>query len=150
MAWIDALKGQLIALDTSPMIYYLEEKQDYIDLLDPLFDMLDDGKCSMVTSVITLAEGLVIPIRANDSELARKWHDFLYTTGNFTTVDVYPQIAERAAQIRAAFPKIKVPDAVQVATAIVEGAAVFLTNDTQLAQIPDIKILVLDKLKLDS
>jgi predicted nucleic acid-binding protein len=150
LAWIEELKGKRIALDTSPMIYYLEEKPDYVGLLDPLFDMLDEGKCSMVTSVITLLEGLVIPMRTGDSELARKWHDFLYTTDNFTTVDISPQIAEKAARIRAAFPKIKTPDAVQVATAIVEGAAVFLTNDIQLALIPDIKVLVLNKLKLDS
>ncbi len=154
MAWIDALKGKLIALDTSPAIYYVEDHPDYIDLLDPLFEMLDNGECSIVTSVITLLEGLVKPMRTNDGASISKWYGFLYTTGNLETVDITPQIAERAARLRAARLKvahnIHTPDAIQVATAISSGAAIFLTNDAQLASIPDIKVLVLKNLKTDS
>jgi predicted nucleic acid-binding protein len=64
-------------------------------------------------------------------------------------VDITSQIAEEAAQLRAAH-NIKTPDAIQVATAISLGAAVFLTNDAKLASIPGIKVLVLKDLKKDS
>jgi predicted nucleic acid-binding protein len=150
VAWLDAFKGKLIGVDTSPMIYYLEEHPDYVGLLDPLFDMLDSGNCSIITSVVTLLEGLVIPIRANDNGLIRKWYDFLYNTDNITTVDVSPAIAKMAAQLRAVHEKLKTPDAVQISTAIVGGASVFLTNDSQLASISDIEVVLLDKLKTDS
>lgn len=146
MAWINALKGKLICLDTAPAIYYVEDHPDYIDLLDSLFEMLDNGECSIVTSVITLLEGLVRPIRTNNAESIRKWYDFLYTTENFTTVEITPEIAEEAARLRA-FHNIKTPDAIQVATAISLGASAFLTNDIQLASIPDIQVLVLKSLK---
>ena len=150
MAWLDAFRGKLIGIDASPMVYYLEEHPDYVGLLDPLFNMLDNGKCSIITSVVTLLEGSVIPIRANDNDLLNKWYDFLYTTENFKTVNVSPSIAKRAAQLRAVHDKLKTPDAIQISTAIVEGASVFLTNDIKLASISDIEVVVLNKLKTDS
>lgn len=149
MAWIDALKGKLVGLDTAPTIYYLEEHPDYVGLLDPFFDALDNGECSIITSVITLLEGLVRPIRIGDTNLVRQWYDFLYTTGGLTTVGISPQIAEAASRLRA-FHNIKTPDAIQLATALSMKADFFLTNDRKLASIPGINVLVLDDLKSQS
>lgn len=149
VTWIDKIKGKLISLDTAPMIYYLEEHPGYVSSLDPFFDALDNNECSMVTSVITLLEGLVIPIRAGDTKLVRKWYDFLYATDNLETIDVFPDIAEEAARLRAAHSNnnIKTPDAIQLATALYTNADFFLTNDRKLASIPGINALMLDDIK---
>ena len=149
MAWIDLLKEEVICLDTAPIIYYLEEKKlEYKKILDPFFDMVEKDECVAITSVVSITEGLVLPIRNKDDMLINKFRNFFYHT-RIQTVEVTAQIAEEAVRLRAAH-NIHTPDAIQVATAILAGASAFLTNDFKLASIPDIKVLVLDKLKTDS
>jgi predicted nucleic acid-binding protein len=148
VAWIDKIKGKVISLDTAPMIYYLEEHLTYASLLDIFFDALDNNECSMTTSVITLLEGLVMPVRVGDTKLIRKWYDFLYTTDNLETVEITPDVAEVAARLRAVHTKLKTPDAIQVATALYKKADFFLTNDKDLASISGVNVLVLDDLKV--
>ena len=151
MGWLEELQGKLVCLDTAPIIYYMERGHPgYKKMLDPFFDMVGDGKCSVVTLIISLLEGLVMPIRNNDVELVRGFRDFFYHTHHIKTIEVTSEIAEESARIRASYTTIKTPDAIQIATAISSGASVFLTNDLQLASIPDSEVLVLDKLKTDS
>jgi predicted nucleic acid-binding protein len=57
-------------------------------------------------------------------------------------------MAERAAELRARY-RIKLPDAIQLAAAISEGWEAFLTNDRRLAQVVEIRVLVLDDLELE-
>ena len=149
MAWIDALKGEVVCLDTAPIIYYVEANYPaYKEMLDPFFDVVAKGECLAVTSVMSLLEGLVAPTRNNDTELIRKFHNLFYYT-RIQTIEFTSQIAEEAARLRA-FNNIKTPDAIQVATAITAQASVFLTNDIKLSSISGIQVLVLDKLKTDS
>jgi predicted nucleic acid-binding protein len=44
-----------------------------------------------------------------------------------------------------AVEKIKAPDAIQIATAIVHGATGFMTNDRISARIKDLEVRILDK-----
>ncbi|MEK8021940.1 MAG: hypothetical protein VSS75_034120 [Candidatus Parabeggiatoa sp.] len=60
MEWIKALQGQLIALDTAPLIYFIEEHPTYLPILDPFFENFDKGSIRVVTSVITLKEWLIL------------------------------------------------------------------------------------------
>ena len=53
-------------------------------------------------------------------------------------------IARKASDLRAAF-RIKAPDAIQIATAIVRGATAFLTNDRIFENVKEIDVLVLDR-----
>ncbi len=149
MAWLEDLRGKVVGLDTAPVIYYLESHEDYRELLHPFFAMVSKKECSVVTSVMTLVEGLILPLRAKDYEWERKYYTFLYSIDGVKTCDVSPNIAERAARLRATH-NITAPDAIQVATAITARASVFLTNDAQLSSIPGIKVLVLKNLKTDS
>jgi predicted nucleic acid-binding protein len=55
-------------------------------------------------------------------------------------------IATEAAQIRA-MHGIKTPDSIQLATASIGGANVFLTNDSRLVSMPGMRVLVLDQLR---
>ena len=65
--------------------------------------------------------------------------------GRFTS----QEIAEEAARLRA-FHNIRTPDSIQMATAIFGGASFFLTNDTRLPSLPNLKTLVLEDLKKGS
>lgn len=143
------MRGKIVCLDAAPIIYYVEKGYPvYKDLLDPFFSMVARGECSVITSVMSVLEALVLPIRKNDIEVLHTFHEFFYHSP-LKTIAFNEQIAEEAARLRA-FNNIKTPDAIQVATAISAGASAFLANDVQLASIPDIQILVLRDLKKDS
>ena len=149
MAWVDAFKGRIVGLDTAPLIYFIEENPKYVDMVDLFFEALDRRELSVVTSTITLLEVLVNPIKQNNASVAAKYRDILLKARNLSLIPFTQPIAEEAARIRAIY-NLHVADAIQVATAILAGASAFLTNDLKLASVPDIKVLVLDKLKTDS
>lgn len=150
MGWLEDLRGQVVGLDTAPLIYYLDGRPDYKEILHPFFTMVNNRGCSIATSVVTLLEGLVLPKRKNDEEWERRYYNFLFSTNGVKTYNISANIAERAAQIRATYKDIKALDAIQIATAISARASAFLTNDAQLSYITEIKVLVLKDLKLDS
>jgi predicted nucleic acid-binding protein len=149
MEWVASLHGKVIGLDTAPIIYYIERNPLYIDLMRTFFQAVSRGECAVVTSVVTWLEGLVIPTRLGNIDLVRQYHDLLFHTKGITTVSLFPHIAQEAARLRA-FHKLRTPDSIQMATAITGGATFFLTNDTHLPSLPNLKTLILDDLKADS
>lgn len=64
-----------------------------------------------------------------------------------TTIEVFPDIAEIAAQLRAVH-NLRSLDAIQMAAAIREGASFFLTNDVRLPSLPGLTVLVLEELRV--
>ena len=66
-----------------------------------------------------------------------------------TMLPISEAIAKEAAQLRAS-RNLRMPDALQLATAIRAGATYFLTNDAQLPQLPAPRLLVLNQLAATS
>lgn len=60
MGWVDSLRGKAVGIDTMPVIYYIEEHPLYLDMLDPFFNAVDRGDFTVITSIITLLEVLVL------------------------------------------------------------------------------------------
>jgi predicted nucleic acid-binding protein len=69
----------------------------------------------------------------------------LLNTRNLETLPVSPQIAIEAARLRAAYG-LKTPDSIQMATAKIGGATSFLSNDSRIATIPGLEVILLDTL----
>ncbi len=147
MGWLDALQGQVIALDTAPLIYYIEENPTYLELVTSFFEAMEDDQFQVVTSYVTLLEVLVHPIRRNDMALAAQYRDILLNARGLSPVPLSAEISEEAARLRAAH-NVRTPDAIQIATGIQAGASFFLTNDARLASIPGLDTLTLDRLLL--
>jgi predicted nucleic acid-binding protein len=145
MAWLETLTGQLIALDTAPLIYFLEEHPTYLPLVAPFFEKLDAGEIQVVTSVITLTEVLVKSLRSGETDLAQEYKDIFLNVEGLTTVAVSFAIAEQAAQLRSKY-SLRTPDAIQMATALQCGATALLTNDVRLPSLPNLQLLVLDEI----
>ncbi|MBC6473867.1 MAG: type II toxin-antitoxin system VapC family toxin [Hormoscilla sp. GM102CHS1] len=146
MQWINQLQGQIVGLDTAPLIYFVEENQTYLQMVDPFFEALGRGEFTVVTSAVTLLEALVQPLRRGDTMLAQQYRDILFNQEGLTMIEVSPDIAETAAQLRA-IHNIQSLDAIQLATAIRGGAAFFLTNDVRLpSSLPGLTVLLLDEL----
>lgn len=149
MEWLDSLQGNVVGFDTMPLIYYIEENPHYSHLVDPFFEAIERSEFKVVTSIITLLEVLVHPIRNGDSILSQKYRDLLLNTEDLSTLELNQGIAEEAARLRATY-NIRTPDSIQMATAIIGGASFFLTSDTHLPSLPNLKTLVLDELKKGS
>ena len=146
MGWVDSLRGSVVGFDTMPLIYYIEENRNYLEVVDPFFEAIDRGEFKVVTSIITLLEVLVHPVRNGDVILAQRYRDLLFDTEGLSTMILDRTIAEEAARLRASH-HIRTPDSIQMATAISEGASFFLTNDLRLPSLPNLKTLVLEHLK---
>ena len=104
------------------------------------------GSFRTVTSSLTIAEVLVQPFRKGNKKLVEEYLTLLLNAESLFTIDVTPEIAETAARLRAEH-NMRTPDAIQVATAVNEGASFFLTNDSRLKPIKDLRVLVLSDLK---
>src|SRR5438445_12608237 len=149
MGWIDSLQGSVVGLDTTPLIYFIEEHPIYSKIVDPFFEAVERGEITVVTSIMSLLEALVHPLRNADSKLAQKYRDILLDSEGFTTVLLDQDIAEEAARLRASH-NIRTPDSIQMATAIIGKAPFFLTNDIRLPSLPNLKTLLLVELKKES
>ncbi|MCV3213979.1 PIN domain-containing protein [Plectonema radiosum NIES-515] len=145
MEWIVQLQGAIVGLDTAPLIYFLEENPTYLQITDAFFEAMFRGEFRVITSLVTIPEVLVYPLRQGNTTLAQQYRDILFNSQGLTTIEVVPNIAETAAQLRADY-NLKTPDAIQMATAINEGASFFLTNDGRLPSLPELSVLVLDQL----
>ena len=55
------------------------------------------------------------------------------------------QVSRKAAELRVSYG-IKLPDALQIAVALIAGCDVFLTNDDRLKRVTDLQILVIEEL----
>lgn len=149
MEWLASLRGKIVGLDTAPIIYYIESNPLYIDMMRFFFQAVQRDECAVVTSTLTLLETLVMPLRNGNINLANQYRDILFKTKGHTTFWLSPPIAEEAARLRALY-NIRTPDSIQLATAIFGGATFFLTNDTRLPSLPNLKTLVLEDLKKES
>jgi predicted nucleic acid-binding protein len=133
-------------LDTAPIIYHVEGNLAYQPLTDQVFQAIQSGTISAVTSSITLSECLVHPYRRGNMALAQKFRNVITAGMNtrYVGVDV---VAERAAEVRARY-NLKLADSFQIAAAIAAGCDAFLTNDSALKRVSGITILVLDELEV--
>jgi len=129
-----------VGLDTSPFIYFVERNSLYVDVMREIFRRVTNGDFEAFSSVITLTEVLVQPLRQNNQTL-------LYNGVNFKILPLISSTAERAADFRARY-NLRTPDALQIAAALENGCDVFLCNDKDLKRVTELKILILDELEL--
>jgi predicted nucleic acid-binding protein len=138
------IAGKLVAFDTGPLIYYIEEQPDYLSAADELFGALDSGIAEGMTSVLTLQEVLVKPLRENREDLAEKYRQVLTNSANVSLYDVDQSICETAARLRAKYTWLRTPDALQLATAIRHEAEIVVTNDDRWRLVSEMVVIVLN------
>jgi predicted nucleic acid-binding protein len=131
-----------VAIDTSVVVYFIEEDVRYLPLIRPLFQQTSEGKRELVTSALTLLEVLVIPYRAGNRSLAERYEDLLTHSRGLRLVDLTRTQLRAAAQLRAA-TGVKTPDALQLGAALVSGCTTFVTNDRRLPSLPGLRVIQL-------
>lgn len=145
MGLIQRVTNKKVFLDTAPLIYYIEENQQYSSLLNKLFTANSKGKFLFQTSVITLLEVLVQPIRENELQLVEDYQNIICNSATIEIIELNIEIAKKAAGLRARYG-LRTPDSIQVATALNASSEFFLTNDIRLKAVKEIEMLILDEL----
>lgn len=136
-------KHHRVALDTSVFIYFIEEHSDYYPFCDKVFESIETGLIKASTSTLSLLEVLVQPYRMKKDDLVYKFYSLLSTYPNLTWIDMNLKIADISARLRAEH-KLKTPDSIQAASAVLSGATGFICNDKAFKRVREIECLVLD------
>jgi len=134
-----------VGMDSSILIYHLEDIEPYADLTEHIFVAIAEGSLSAILSTISLTELLVLPFASGRLDRIEPYERFLFSFPNLVLIPPASSIAKEAAHLRAKYG-VRTPDALLVATALHEKAEAFLTNDTRLRNIKSegISIMVLD------
>lgn len=138
-------RGATIGIDSMCFIYQFETHAQYGPLVQSLFASIAEGKIHAVTSIVTVTETLATSNIAEIPDLRALYIAKLTQMTHLRLIPIDLFIAERAAMVRSHY-KIKLGDALQVATALIHNASLFITNDKKLKRIPSPRVLLLDKL----
>ena len=134
-----------IALDTSIFIYHVERNPRYFSFTERVFSWIEREGNSAVTSTITLAELLVPAYREGVQQTLADYRGLLKTHPTIRWIDADREVADLTARIRATY-RLKTPDAIQVATAIVGNATLLVTNDPEFKRVSEVESIVLEEL----
>ncbi len=126
----DMPAGSTVLLDTNVLIYHLEGLSPYAELTRALLEMLATAELEATISTLSVAELLAGPYRSGNEAKVAIAKNFVENLPNTSHADVDLQVADRAAWLRA--HGLQMPDAIILATAIVAGVDVVLTNDPGL------------------
>lgn len=136
--------NKTVFLDTAPLIYFIEGHSKYQESLNQIFSANDRGEFNFITSSMTLLEVLVKPLREGELMLADRYKNILTTAAGIEIIEINNVLSVKAAELRAKY-NLRTPDAIQIATAIENNAAYFLTNDIRIKQVLEISSVLLSE-----
>jgi len=136
MKSLEALRGRALYFDSNVFIYAFEGEMDPVrEAAGQLLQAAEAQHCAAATSLISRAEVLVRPLRQKQVELADRYRALLSGAGAVSLYGVDENVVDRAAELRADYPVLKLPDALHIATALHIGSDVFITGDQRLAAV---------------
>jgi predicted nucleic acid-binding protein len=135
--------GSCVTIDSAPIIYFLEGHSIYSAHFVPLFEQIDSGRLQAIISPVTVAEVLAGPLAHSNELLADRYYQALTSGPNWLIQDLTAEISFLAARIRIRY-RLKLPDAIQVATAVYSGSSALITHDRDFRNVDEMLILGLD------
>ncbi len=133
-------EGASVVVDSAPIIYFLESHAVFAEKFAPLFELVAAGRNQIVISSVTLAEVLTGPFAHGREALAKRYRRVLTQSAGWEFVEMSADIAETAARFRARY-KLKLPDAIELATAATSGAYALVTHDRDFGKFSEFPIL---------
>ena len=130
-------RNALLLIDSAPIIYMLEGRAKLSDRFRPLFAAHAEGGLRFAVTTITVAEVMTGPLQAGNEELAQRYRAVLQS---WQVVDLNLQIAETAARLRATL-RLKLPDAVQAASAVAINADALVTHDRDFSRLSSLRVI---------
>ena len=135
--WGGLRPGALVLVDTAPWIYLLEDHPQFAPLFLGLFEAAELGQVQLALTTITLAEVLTGPLKHKQTTLAKRYENAL---NKYQVLPLTATIASLAAQLRIQY-RLKLPDAVQLASALDMGAAALVTHDRDFSKVKGLPVL---------
>lgn len=130
-------EGALLLMDSAPIVYFLERHPEFAPIFKPLFEAHSAGRLRFAVTTVTIAEVLTGPLQAGDEALAARYRAVLES---WDVVDLNADIAASAARLRASL-HLKLPDAVQVASALAINADALVTHDRDFSRVRSLAVL---------
>jgi len=128
----------LLLLDTAPIIYCLENHAEFRPRFQPIFEMHRNDELYFAVTTMTLAEVLTGPLQSKDEALARRYRAILES---WQVVELDADIAESAVRLRASL-RLKLPDAVQAASALAINADALVTHDRDFSRLKSLRVIL--------
>ncbi|MDY6805143.1 MAG: type II toxin-antitoxin system VapC family toxin [Cyanobacteriota bacterium] len=144
MAILEAITGTKVYLDTNIFIYAVEGYAQFKAELNELFEAFDEGNLKAVTSELTLAEVLVKPLIDNNAKVRSAYENAIQNSQVLEVVPIDRTILIESARLRST-TSLRLPDAIHVATAILNRCETFLTNDKRLEALSALDVVVLSR-----
>lgn len=130
-------KDAVILVDSAPIIYVLEAHPKFGPRFRPLFEARLAERFRFAVTTVTVAEVLTGPLQAGDDALARRYRAILES---WQVIPLDVEIAESAARLRASL-RLKLPDAIQAASAFAINAAALVTHDRDFSRLRALPVI---------
>lgn len=123
-----------VAVDTAPLIYFLEGDPRRAPLVRELLKAGANRKVELFVSAVSEAELLVAPLRDGVEGAVEAIRGLLDGPVGIHVFPVNRRVAREAGALRAA-TNLRLADAIVAATALVTGATALLSNDRALTRL---------------
>jgi predicted nucleic acid-binding protein len=128
-------------LDTNAIISAVEARPVFREGVVHWVEQAEATAGLLISSRLARLECLVLPVRDKNQPLIAAYDGF-FARDNLVFFDVSGDVLERATDVCARF-RVRTPDAIHLATAILVEADVFLTSDDKLKRCTDVNVVVL-------
>ena len=135
---------QQVAVDTNIFIYYFQKHPQFGLVSKELLLILVKNGSQIITSVISLIE--LLSFKTTKQEITTLEHELTHIA-KLEMIEVSLEITKEAASIRREYG-FRLPDSIQLATAIKAKASIFITNDQRLKQFKSLKVLLISDIAL--
>ena len=139
------LQAKKVGLDSMVFLYHFADHPQYASYTEIVFQLMEEGKLSAVTSTITVSELFVRAEEKNDQMTILAYEQFLKTLPHLEILPVDWYLARLAAKLRANYPLLRLPDALQLSAPLLRGYPVFITNDKKMKKVKEIEVITFDK-----
>jgi predicted nucleic acid-binding protein len=129
-----------VALDASAFIYLFEVPGPLARATAAILDAADLGRLTVVIATLVLAEIAVRPVRAGDETLVERYADGVRELRGVQVVPLTTDLSIDVGIIRGRH-RVRLPDAVHLATARHAGASAIVTNDLRMPAIAHLSVI---------
>jgi predicted nucleic acid-binding protein len=137
-----AARHRRVALDANTLVYLLEVPDPLGRVTAAILDAAESGRLTVVLATLALAEIAVGPVRGGDETIVERYADEIRDLRGVQIVPLTADIAVDVGVIRARH-RIRLADAIHLATARQAGASAIVTNDRRMPGIPHVEVIQL-------
>lgn len=127
----------LLLLDSAPIIYFLDGHTRFGPRFRPLFEAHSAGRVRFAVATVTVAAVLTGPLQKGDEALARRYRGILES---WQVIPLNLDLAESAARLRGSL-RLRLADAVQVASALAINADALVTHDRDFPRLRALRVI---------